>query len=159
MMKLIGISAAAAALTMAAPAPAQDRPTGLVGVKISVEDYERATRFYEILGMAPGMKYNALEWQLTWKEPAKGVPVIMVRDPAGRIKVAKGGAFLMVSVADVAATVAQLKAAGFAVDGEAHVMAQATIQMIKDPDGNTIELLGPSAPAAAAPSDDHDHDH
>jgi catechol 2,3-dioxygenase-like lactoylglutathione lyase family enzyme len=157
MMRFAGF-ALACVLATATPALAQERPTGLVGVKIAVDDYERATRFYEILGMAPGVKYNALEWQLTWKDPAQGVPVIMVRDPDGRIKVAKGGGFLMVSVADVAATIAQLKAAGFAVESEAHVMAQATIQMIKDPDGNTIELLGPTAEASAS-GVDHDHDH
>jgi predicted enzyme related to lactoylglutathione lyase len=156
MMRLAGF-AAAVTLAFTTPALAEERPTGLVGVKIAVDDYERATRFYEVLGMAPGVKYNALEWQLTWKEPAKGAPVIMVRDPEGRIKVAKGGAFLMISVDDVAGTVARLKAAGFAVEGEAHAMSMATIQMIKDPDGNTIELLGP--PAASAAGDDHGHDH
>jgi predicted enzyme related to lactoylglutathione lyase len=156
MKRLIGL-ASVLLLATALPADAQTRPTGLQGVKIGVEDYARTTRFYEILGMTAGTKYNPMEWQLAWKEPAKGVPVIMVHDPSGRISVPKGGAFLMISVDDVPATVAKLKAAGFAVEGEAHVMPQATIQMIKDPDGNTVELLGP--PPAAAAGEDHGHDH
>jgi predicted enzyme related to lactoylglutathione lyase len=156
MMRIVGL-AVTAAMALTAPANAQSMPTGMQGVKIAVEDYERATRFYEILGMTPGVQYNALEWQLRWAEPATGVPVIMVRDPSGRIKVAKGGAFLMISVADVAATVAKLKAAGFTVEGASHSVPQATIQMLKDPDGNTIELLGP--PATGSTGQDHDHDH
>jgi predicted enzyme related to lactoylglutathione lyase len=151
MNKLIGL-AGALTLAMMAPAHAQQMPTGMQGIKIAVTDYERATRFYTILGMTAGMKYNDLEWQLRWTEPARGVPVIMVRDPSGRIGVVKGGASLMISVADVPTTVAQLKAAGFAVTGEAHTTPQATIQMIKDPDGNSIELLGGPLGKAAAPA-------
>lgn len=159
MNKMIGL-AGALALAVAAPAFAQQMPTGMQGIKIAVADYERATRFYTILGMAAGAKYNELEWQLRWAEPARGAPVIMVRDPSGRIGVVKGGASLMISVADVPATVARLKAAGFAVPGDPHTTPQATIQMIKDPDGNSIELLGaPLGAAAAAPADDHGHAH
>jgi predicted enzyme related to lactoylglutathione lyase len=141
MRRLFGL-AMVAALAAAVPAHAQTMPTGLQGVKIAVEDYERATRFYAILGMTPGTKYNAMEWQLRWAEPAHGVPIIMVKDPSGRIHVEKGGAFLMVSVADVPATAARLKDAGFAVPGQPMHTPQATILMLKDPDGNSIELLG-----------------
>ena len=150
MNKLIALAGAVVA-TLVTPTFAQPMPTGMQGVKIAVEDYDRATRFYTILGMTAGMKYNDLEWQLRWAEPARGVPVIMVRDPAGRIGVVKGGASLMISVADVPATVARLKAAGFVVTGEAHATPRATIQMLKDPDGNSIELLGGpfGAPTAA----------
>jgi predicted enzyme related to lactoylglutathione lyase len=151
MNKLIGL-AGALTLAMVGSAHAQQMPTGLQGIKIAVADYERATRFYAILGMAPGMKYNELEWQLRWTEPARGVPVIMVRDPAGRIGVVKGGASLMISVADVAGTVARLRTAGFAIAGETHSNPRATIMMIKDPDGNSIELLGPPASVSAAPT-------
>lgn len=166
MKRLIGLTVASAMMA-AVPAAAQQFPTGLQGVKVAVEDYERATRFYEILGMTAGDKYNALEWQLRWQEPADGPPIIMVRDPDGRIKVPKGGAFLMISVPDIKATAARLREAGFAVEGEPHALPQATIMMIKDPDGNTIELLAPPAPAAgpapgpspAAAGHDHDHGH
>jgi len=153
MIRTIGL-AAVLALTTISPARAQTVPTGLQAVKIAVSDYERATRFYSVLGMAAGAKYNAMEWALTWMAPATGPMIVMVNDPSGRISVPKGGGFLMISVADVPTTVAKLKAAGFTVPGEPHVMPQATIMMIKDPDGNSIELVG--GPFGAAPTDpDH----
>lgn len=151
--------ALAAAIAVTSPALAQSFPTGLQGIKIAVADYERATRFYAILGLAPGVKYNPLEWQLRWLDPAKGAPIIMVNDPNGRIKVPTGGAFLMISVTDVPATVARLKQAGFAADGEVHAVPQATMMMIKDPDGNSVELLGPPARAAGANAKPTEHDH
>ncbi len=139
MNKLFGL---AAAIALAAPAAAQQIPIGLQGIKIAVADYERATRFYAILGMTPGASYNAMEHELKWASPAKGASIIMVRDSTGRIPMVKGGASIMVSVADVPATAARLKAAGFAVAGQPRTTPQATILMIKDPDGNSIELLG-----------------
>lgn len=111
MNKLIGL-VGALVLAITAPALAQQMPTGLQGIKIAVADYERATRFYAILGMVPGTKYNGLEWQLRWTEPARGVPVI-------------------------------------------HANPRATIMMIKDPDGNSVELLGPPAGASAPPAPHH----
>jgi predicted enzyme related to lactoylglutathione lyase len=148
----------AAALALASPAVAQERPLGLVGLKIAVADYERATRFYALLGMTAGASYNAMERELKWADPAKGVSIIMVRDSTGRIPMVKSGGFVMISVADVPATVARLKAAGFAVERKAMVTPRATIQMLKDPDGNTVELLGPGG-AAAAPAAEPEHDH
>jgi hypothetical protein len=46
-------------------------------------------------------------------------------------------------VPDVKATVGKLKGAGYAGIGDPAVTARATILMLKDPDGNQIELLGP----------------
>jgi predicted enzyme related to lactoylglutathione lyase len=144
----------ALALLTAVPASAQSAPTGLHGIKIAVADYERATRFYSILGMTAGTKYNAMEWELRWAAPARGSVIIMVKDESGRISVPRAGGFLMIGVADVPATVARLRAAGYAVPGQPQVTPRATIFMMKDPDGNTIELLGPGAPPAPR---DHAH--
>jgi predicted enzyme related to lactoylglutathione lyase len=151
MNKLFG-TIGAAVLALSVPAWAQQAPTGLHGIKIAVADYERATRFYTILGMTAGTKYNPLEWELRWSDPARGSVIIMVKDDSGRIPMVKGGASLMVSVADVPATVARLKAAGFAVSGEPRTTPRATIMMIKDPDGNSIELLGGPFGSVAAPA-------
>jgi predicted enzyme related to lactoylglutathione lyase len=152
-MKTILALAGALAITVAVPVSAQQAPTGLHGIKIAVQDYERATRFYTILGMTAGTKYNPREWELRWADPARGSVVIMVKDDSGRIPIVKGGASLMISVADVPATVARLRAAGFAVPGEPRTTPRSTIMMLKDPDGNSIELLGGpfGAPAARAP--------
>ncbi|MDB5723906.1 MAG: Glyoxalase/Bleomycin resistance protein/Dioxygenase superfamily [Novosphingobium sp.] len=145
--------AGALAFAVATSAFAQQVPTGLHGIKIAVADYARTTQFYSILGMTAGTKYNPMEWELRWTDPARGVAIIMVHDDSGRIPVVKGGASLMISVADVPATVTRLKAAGFAVPGVPNVTPRATIMMIKDPDGNSIELLGgPFGSGAAAPA-------
>lgn len=151
MHKSIGL-AGALFLTAVVPAAAQPAaaqtaaPLGLYAVKIAVSDYDRAIRFYSLLGMAAGTKYNASEWELRWVNPARGAVVIMVRDETGRFGMAKGGGFLIVSVADVAESGARLKAAGFAVTGEPHATQQGVFWVIKDPDGNAVELVGP-APA------------
>lgn len=139
----------AAALMLAGTMPATAQPVapiGLYAVKIAVQDYDRAIRFYGVLGMAAGTKYNAWEQELRWTDPARGAVFIMVRDDTSRFGVPKAGGFVVVSVADVAATGARLKAAGFAVTGEPHATQQGVFWVIKDPDGNSVELVGP-APA------------
>ncbi|MFT4026137.1 MAG: VOC family protein [Novosphingobium sp.] len=160
MNKLIALAAACAATlsvpALSAPAFAQTMPTGLQGIKIAVADYDRTTRFYSNLGMAAGATYNDHERQLVWVDPAKGVSLVMVHDTSGRMAMTRGGAFIMISVPDVPAAVARLKAAGFAVPGEPKVTPRATIMMLKDPDGNSIELLGgPFGQGAAAPAPHH----
>lgn len=141
-MKQLIALAGALAIAVAVPAAAQQAPTGLHGIKIAVADYAKTTQFYTILGMTAGTKYNPTEWELRWVGPANGSTIIMVHDESGRIPAARGGTSLMISVADVPATVARLKAAGFAVAGEPRTTPRATIMMLKDPDGNSIELLG-----------------
>lgn len=149
-MKRYLVLAAALAVMVSPPAFAQGRPTGLHGVKIAVADYDRTTRFYAILGMVAGTRYNPHEWELRWADPAKGSVVIMVKEAGGAL--APGGAFLMISVADVPATVARFKEAGFPVAGEPLTTPRSTIMMLKDPDGNSIELLGgPFGQGAPAP--------
>lgn len=149
MNKLTGLLGAVL-LTAAMPALAQQTaPNGIYAVKIAVQDYDRAIKFYSILGMTAGTKYNASEWALGWADPARtGSIIIMVRDDTGRFGVVKGGGFLVVSVGDVAGTGARLKEAGFAVAGEPHATQQGVFWVIKDPDGNSVELVG-AAPAKA----------
>lgn len=143
MNKLIAL-AGAFLMAGAAPATAQtSTPTGLYAVKIAVQDYDRAIRFYSVLGMAAGTKYNASEWELRWVDPARGAVLIMVRDETGRFGVTKAGGFLVVSVPDVAAAGARIKAAGFPVAGEPQATQQGVFWVIKDPDGNSVELVGP----------------
>lgn len=143
MYKLFGLTAALL-LASTAPAVAQPAvPTGLYAVKIAVADYDRAIRFYSVLGMVAGTKYNTSEWELRWTDPARGAVFIMVRDETGRFGMSKAGGFVVISVADVAATGARLKAAGFAVAGEPHATQQGVFWVVKDPDGNSVELVGP----------------
>jgi catechol 2,3-dioxygenase-like lactoylglutathione lyase family enzyme len=149
-MKNLVALAGALAIGVSFPAAAQQASV-LRGVKIAVQDYERTTRFYTLLGMTAGTKFNPMEWELRWADPAQGSPIIMVHDDSGRMRVVKGGATLIISVADVSATVARLKAAGFPVSGEPHTNARAVLMVVPDPDGNSIELVSrpPSSGATA----------
>jgi predicted enzyme related to lactoylglutathione lyase len=144
-MKAI-ILAGALALLAAAPASAQQGfPTvaTMAGVKIGVTDFERAIPFYTALGLHAGTKYNQHEMSLEWDSPSQGVRIIMVRADSGWV--AKGGGFVMIAVPDMAATIARLGAAGFTGVGQPRAVPGSSMLMIKDPDGNQVELLGPPA--------------
>lgn len=133
---------AAGLSSTAVPSVAQAPGSGLVAIKIKVTDVERSIRFYSVLGMTPGTKYNDHEWELRWPSGFRGSGVILVTDNQGRSGLIQGGGFLMVSVPDVPATAERLRAAGFAVEGRSISLPQATIMVVKDADGNRVELVG-----------------
>ena len=145
-MKNLMVIAGALALAATAPAHAQDRPTGMYGLKLSAQDFDKAAQFYTLLGMARGPKFGNNQ-ELHWDAPAKGSAILLVPRKPGE----GGGNYLMISVADVPATAARLKAAGFPVTGEPRTNPRATVLLVKDPDGNTVELMGGpgGAPAPA----------
>lgn len=156
-MRILSIAAgiALAASLGAATASAQDAgAASLAGVKIAVADFDRTTAFYAALGMRAGTRYGEHERGLEWSGPAQGSRIIMVHgsgpaDGSAR-GIKPGGAFLMIGVPDMTATLDRLKAAGFTGFGQPKVTPRASILMLRDPDGNQIELLG--RPAAPAPS-------
>jgi hypothetical protein len=144
---------AIAALILAAAnvlpaAQAQTITPRMFGVKLAVRDFPRTTLFYSLLGMQAGPHHNEWEWELKWDSPARGSSIIMVReDQSIRFHVVRGAGTLIISTPDVQAALARLRGAGFAVSGEPHVTAASAIIMIQDPDGNWIELAGPSSAA------------
>ncbi|MFC3175309.1 VOC family protein [Novosphingobium bradum] len=143
LIAVTGTGAATGAGAQTAPVA----PT-MVGVKIAVADMARTSAFYGALGMKPGLRYNDHETALTWG--ASPLPmVVMVRDDQHRM--VRGGAFLMVSVADFDGTLARLAAAGFPASGKPLVTARFTQLMLTDPDGNRIELLGPGTAGRTQP--------
>jgi predicted enzyme related to lactoylglutathione lyase len=145
-MDVRAIIGAAAALALANASPAvmaQQIGYGMYGIKIAVKDFQKTIDFYAMLGMKMGPKHNPAEWELKWNNPAQGSNIIMVHDDTNRMGMTPGGAFMMISVPDVKATIGKLKAAGYPGLGEPTVTPRATILMLKDPDGNRIEMLGP----------------
>jgi catechol 2,3-dioxygenase-like lactoylglutathione lyase family enzyme len=134
------------ALGAAMPAMAQPAmpsvPT-LVGVKIGVADFQRTIPFYTALGLHAGTRYNDHEMSLEWNGDDQGVRIIMVHDDKGRF--ARGGGFMMIAVPDMAATLARLGAAGFTGLGQPRAVSGASMLVVRDPDGNQVELLGPPA--------------
>ena len=143
MKAILGV-AGALALVAASPAVmAQQINYGMYGIKIAVKDFQKTIDFYALLGMKMGPKHNPVEWELKWDNPAQGSNIIMVHDDKNRMAMIPGGGFMMISTPDMKVTVAKLKAVGYPDIGEPQVTPRASILMLKDPDGNQIELLGP----------------
>jgi catechol 2,3-dioxygenase-like lactoylglutathione lyase family enzyme len=135
----------ALALAAASVSIAADAWTGysMIGVKIAVKDFQKAIDFYTKLGMKEGPRHNAAEQELRWDNPSQGSIIILVHDETGRINLTAGAATLMMQVPDVAATAKKLKDSGYPDVGVPKDTKVYTVLMIKDPDGNQIEMLGP----------------
>lgn len=118
-------------------------PSGytLPAVKIAVTDVQKTIDFYSTLGMKVGQKYNAFEQQLRWGDDSQGPNIVLMDANHERVKLRPGGAFLVFGVPDMAATIKQLREAGFADVGAPRDFKQFLILITKDPDGNTIELV------------------
>jgi predicted lactoylglutathione lyase len=140
-MGIVGaLALAAASVSMAA-----DAWTGysMIGIKIAVKDFQKAIDFYTKLGMKEGPRHNPAEQELRWNDASQGSIIILVHDETGRINLTAGSASLMMQVPDVAATAKKLKDSGYPDIGQPRDMKMYTVLMIKDPDGNQIEMLGP----------------
>jgi catechol 2,3-dioxygenase-like lactoylglutathione lyase family enzyme len=145
------ISGAIGALAFAAASPAFAADAvgyGMPLVKIAVQDYQRAIDFYAHLGMKAGPKYNPSEMEITWATPSQSSSIILVHDEKGQMKLAPGGAWLVISVPDVQATAKALRDAGYPDIGEPKGGNQYAVLVVKDPDGNRVELVGPGTKPA-----------
>jgi catechol 2,3-dioxygenase-like lactoylglutathione lyase family enzyme len=150
---LIGSVALATALLAAThPAGAADAWSGygMIGVKIAVKDFQNSIEFYRRLGMKEGPRHNPAEQELNWGPGVKGPRIILVHDVTGRITLPPGNAALMMETPDVAATAKALRDAGFAGIGDPRDTKMYAVLMLKDPDGNSIELLGPPSKGTEA---------
>jgi len=133
---IVALGLAAVSAPQAAEPPA---PIGIIGVKILVKDYPRAIDFYSKLGLKVGAKYNETEQEMLGEQ---GLRLILIKEKAP--KLIPGNSSLMVSVPDAAAAAKALKEAGFPGIGEARVTPRASVLLVKDPDGDDVEIL--SAP-------------
>ena len=115
-------------------------PMGIIGVKIQVKDFQRAMDFYSRLGLKIGVKYNKTAPEMLSEQ---GLRLILVQEASPRLT--PGNSSLMINVPDVALVAKALKDAGFAGIGEPRVTPRASILIVKDPDGDEVEIL--SAPA------------
>jgi predicted enzyme related to lactoylglutathione lyase len=134
---MIALLAVAGVSASAASEPAA--PVGIIGVKILVKDFQRAMDFYSRIGLMVGTKYNKTEQEMLGEQ---GLRLILVNEESP--KHIPGNSSLMVNVPDVAATAKALRDAGFPGIGEPRVTARASILIVKDPDGDDVEIL--SAP-------------
>lgn len=148
-MQKIAMLVAAMAAFLAQPAtPARGQDAfvaGLRSVKIAVTDFERSAQFYRALGMEDGMSRPDVH-EMVWNDAAtQNSGVMMVSSAyAERAGMAWGGTYLMIVSADIDATVSALKTAGFQDIGEPMAMGgMVKLLIIKDPDGNIVELIAP----------------
>jgi catechol 2,3-dioxygenase-like lactoylglutathione lyase family enzyme len=143
---VIGLIGVLAVWTVS-PAIADDdvSSAGMLGIKLAVKDFQRSIDFYTMLGMVEGTKYNPAEQELKWNSALQGSNIILVHDETGRSQLTPGTAALLIREPDVAATAKKLKDSGYPDVGTPRGTKVATILMLKDPDGNQIEMVGSPA--------------
>lgn len=136
----------ASALAVALPLLAADPVvTAIIGAKIVVKDYQQAIDFYSKLGLKVGQKYNASELEMLSDNP-QAPRLILIHDESGQMKRVPGGSSLMILVPDVKATAQVLKQAGYPGIGEPKTTARSVGLIVRDPDGDEVELLSPPPP-------------
>lgn len=138
------------ALVSVTPALGRDVPSfeaGLRSVKIEATDFEKSAAFYLALGMTLGTK-RAATWDLNWDQPTQNSGIVMTTpEYARRAEMVRGGTYLMVMTPNVAAVANKLRQIGYPDVPEPRQMGTlVTVMMLRDPDGNRIELMGPPAP-------------
>jgi catechol 2,3-dioxygenase-like lactoylglutathione lyase family enzyme len=136
---LIGTLSLATALPALA---AQDHGPRLGSVRIAVNDFQKATDFYIKLGMKAGPVYTPAERGLKWDNATQGSGITLYHDATGKkTKLIPGTASLSFVVPDIKATAQSLRDAGYPDIGEPKDYKSAMLLMVKDPDGNQIELV------------------
>jgi catechol 2,3-dioxygenase-like lactoylglutathione lyase family enzyme len=135
----IALSAAVALPAQSADAP---KPATIIGAKIVVTDVQKAEDFYSKLGLKLGVRYHGFEQEMHSENPQAPKLILIINSELPQ-KRTPGGSSLMILVPDVQATAKALKDAGYPGIGEPKVSAQATALIVKDPDGDEIELLSP----------------
>lgn len=134
-----------ATIPVLAQSPAANRfGPGMRSVKIEAQDFAKSVAFYSALGMTAGTNRGATQ-DLVWEGPSQNSGIVMTNhEYAVRAKMVRGGTYLMILTPDIVATVARLRAAGFADVPEPKAMGTMVAYVIlRDPDGNQIELMGP----------------
>ena len=150
---LVGMALASPALTQTqAPATVNSQTRtaitflpGMRSIKMAVDDFDKAISFYTALGMKPGTKNGATQ-DLVWEGATSQNSGITMAGPAygGRKDIVRGGNYLMVMTPDVKAVVERLRRAGFPDIADPRAMGtMVSVVMLRDPDGNRIELMGP----------------
>lgn len=141
-MKWMTSLACALALAAAPAVAAEFGKPGMAGVRIAVKDDARSILFYRTLGMQVGRLHHPGQQEMKWADPNAGPPLILISD-GKNAKLVPGTVSFMFFTADVPATVAALRAAGFTAPDIKPGATPYVELVFPDPDGNTILLIGP----------------
>jgi len=157
---LLAASPAAADPAPVPLAPAPEHPAGaLIGPALNVSDIARALHFYvDGLGMEVGARRGPperLETILVFRNAGAGNLLLMADSrPGPHPAIVQGNGFdrVVMRIADLDATAARLRAAGFA-PGAVHEAMNGRVRVMTatDPDGYRLELVEIHAMPAGGP--------
>lgn len=139
----------AALLAAAAPALAEAPTASLIGPALNVSNVERALKFYvDGLGMKVGLEMgpaNRHETILTFGGDPRQPGIILLSDRTAKsppaIAQSNGYDRTVLRMADLSATAARLRAAGFTPSAIRDVAMGYRMMMVTDPDGYEYELV------------------
>jgi catechol 2,3-dioxygenase-like lactoylglutathione lyase family enzyme len=151
LLNLIGAAALAAAMPVAAETPTPPPAPGasLIGPALHVGSVERSLKFYvDGLGMAVGMQMGPPqrhETILTFGGDPRQPGIILLSDQTAKTApvIAQSNGFdrVVLRMADLTATAAKLRAAGFAPSEIRDVAMGYRMMLATDPDGYKYELV------------------
>lgn len=113
---------------------------GMLSLRIAVKDEARSIAFYKHLGMKVGRLHHPGQQEIVFEDPTQGPGIVLM---SGDTKLGRGTNNFLIAVPDTHAVAKSLRAAGFPDIGEPHNTESYVGLTVKDPDGNTVNLLGP----------------
>lgn len=144
MKPLAPLVLAIALATSMTSAQAAEIKVKLGAIHIAVANFDKSAAFYQVLGMHRGADYVPEAHRLVWGDPSQGPELILMQaKDGGEGWRHRGSAALSYQVSDIRELADRLRAAGYAV-GEPRDVGPYLILLLKDPDGNSIELGQPT---------------
>ena len=138
-MKRMIVAAAALGLAASPLAAAEFGKFGMLSLRIAVKDEAKSIAFYKVLGMKVGRLHHPGQQEINFEDPTQGPGIVLMSDS----KLVPGASNFLISVPDTHAVAKALRAAGFQNIDEPHNTPSYVGLTVKDPDGNTVNLLGP----------------
>jgi predicted enzyme related to lactoylglutathione lyase len=136
------VMCAVVAMSMAASpaAAAEFGKFGMLSLRIAVKDEAKSIAFYKVLGMKVGRLHHPGQQEMNFEDPTQGPGIVLM---SGETKLVPGTNNFLIAVPDTHAVAKSLRAAGIEGVGEPHNTPSYVGLTVKDPDGNTVNLLGP----------------
>jgi len=113
---------------------------GMLSLRIAVKDEAGSIAFYKLLGMKVGRLHHPGQQEINFEDPTQGPGIVLM---SGETKLVPGTNNFLISVPDTHVVAKALRAAGFQNIEEPHNTPSYVGLTVKDPDGNTVNLLGP----------------
>mgnify|MGYP000569036695 CR=1 FL=1 len=112
---------------------------GMQSIRMAVKDEAQSIAFYQHLGMKVGRLHHPGQQEMNWDTPAQGPGIVLV---SGDTRIVPGTNNFLITVPDTMAVAKNLRAAGYDVP-EPHETPNYVGVTVQDPNGNTLNLMGP----------------